>query len=141
MEQNDPISATVLNMTAAFNQGDISGILRCYEPDAVVIGEPGKPARGEAALRAMFEEFIALRPSFAYSGHEVVHAGELALHISPWRMTGVGPDGARIEQRGLSLAVLRRQGDGRWLMVIDQPYGDALLQKAVLPEAEQPAAV
>lgn len=129
MERTDPILATVLNMTAAFNEGDISRILRCYEPDAVVIGEPGQPARGEAALRAMFAEFIAMKPSFTYSGHEVVHAGDLALHISPWRMKGVGPDGASIEQMGLSLAVLRRQADGRWLMVIDQPYGDALLRE------------
>lgn len=128
MERTDPILATILNMTAAFNEGDISGILSAYEPDAVVIGEPGEPAQGEAALREMFARFIALKPSFTYSGHEVLHAGDLALHISPWRMTGVGPDGAAFEQRGLSLAVLRRQADGRWLMVIDQPYGDALLR-------------
>jgi ketosteroid isomerase-like protein len=30
----------------------------------------------------------------------------------------------------LSIAVLRRQADGRWLMVIDDPYGDALLNQA-----------
>ena len=54
MEHPDTIAATVLNMTAAFNEGDISGILCCYEPDAVVIGEPSKPAQGAAALRAMF---------------------------------------------------------------------------------------
>jgi uncharacterized protein (TIGR02246 family) len=127
MERTDTIVATVLNMTAAFNEGDISGILCCYEPDAVVMGQPGKPLKGEVALRAMFAEFITMKPCFTYSGHEVVRAGDLALHISPWRMTGAGPDGAPIEQQGLSLAVLRRQEDGRWLMVIDQPYGDALL--------------
>jgi ketosteroid isomerase-like protein len=81
----------------------------------------------------MFAEFIAMKPSFTYSGHEVVHAGDLALHISPWRMTRAGSDGAPIEQRGLSLAVLRRQADGRWLMVIDQPYGDALLRQVEQP--------
>jgi hypothetical protein len=30
--------------------------------------------------------------------------------------------------RGLSVAVLRRQPDGSWVMVIDNPYGDAVLQ-------------
>ena len=128
MEHTESILATVLNMTAAFNKGDISGILCCYEPDAVVMGEPGKPSQGEGDLRAMFAGFIAMKPSFTYSGHEVVQAGDLALHIAPWRMGGVGPDGAPIEQQGLSLAVLRRQADGRWLMVIDQPHGDALFR-------------
>ena len=94
----------------------------------MVVGKPGQPLTGAAALRAMFTEFIALKRSFTYSGHEVVNAGDLALHISPWRMKGVAPDGSAIEQRGLSLAVLRRQTDGRWLMVIDQPYGDGLLR-------------
>ena len=130
MEPTDVIVATVLKMTDAFHKGDMAGILSAYEPGAVVVGEPGKPLRGEGALRRMFTGFIALKPSFMYSGHEVVEAGDLALHISPWRMTGVGPDGASVEQRGLSLAVLRRQDDGRWLMVIDQPHGDALLRRA-----------
>jgi uncharacterized protein (TIGR02246 family) len=133
MQHTDTIVATVLNMTAAFHEGDISGILRSYEPDAVVIGEPGKPSMGEAPLRAMFARFISMKPRFTYSGHEVVHAGDLALHISPWQMTATGPDGTPIEQRGLSLAVLRRQVDGRWLMVIDQPYGDALLRNVDRP--------
>ncbi len=128
MDHTDPIVSAVLSMTAAFNNGDMSGILSAYEPEAVVVGKPGQPLTGAATLRAMFAEFIALKPSFSYSGHEVVKAGDLALHISPWRMTGVAPDGTLIEQRGLSLAVLRRQPNGRWLMVIDQPYGDALLR-------------
>lgn len=130
MQANDPISATVLNMTDAFHRGDMSGILSAYEPGAVVVGEPGKPLQGEAELRRMFEAFIALKPSFTYAGHEVAQAGDLALHISPWRMTGTGPNGSAIDQRGLSLAVLRRQATGGWLMVIDQPFGDTLLQKA-----------
>ena len=42
-------------------------------------------------------------------------------------MTGVAPNGTPVRHEGLSVAVLRRQADGRWVMVIDQPYGDALL--------------
>lgn len=129
MDPSQPIS-TVLTMTEAFQKGDIPGVLRAYEPGAVVVGEPGKPLQGEAALRAMFAGFIALRPEFTYGGHEVVQAGELALHIAPWQMTGVDPENKPIQVGGLSLAVLKRQPDGRWLIVIDQPYGDQLLQRA-----------
>jgi ketosteroid isomerase-like protein len=113
-------------MTDAFNKGDISAILRTYEPE-VVVGDPGKPVHGENALKAIFARFIAAKAAFTYSGHEVVRAGDLALHLAPWHMTGVAPDGTAIEARGLSVAVLRRQPDGQWLMVIDQPYGDMLL--------------
>lgn len=129
MDPNQPIS-TVLTMTAAFQQGDIPRVLRAYEPGAVVVGEPGKPLQGETALRAMFAGLIAMQPKFTYSGHEVVQAGDLALHIAPWTMTGVDPESRPLQLGGLSLAVLRKQPDGRWLMVIDQPYGDHLLQRA-----------
>ena len=130
MDPNDSIVSTITTMTEAFNSGDIAAILRAYEPDAAVVGDPGQPVRGETALKAMFARFIAAKAAFTYSGHEVVRAGDLALHLAPWHMTGVAPDGSAIEARGLSVAVLRRQPDGRWLMVIDQPYGDALLREA-----------
>ena len=127
MDPNDTIISTITTMTEAFNKGDIAAIMRTYEPDAVVVGDPGKPVRGEAYLKAMFARFISAKAAFTYSGHEVVSAGDLALHLAPWQMTGVAPDGTAIEARGLSVAVLRRQPDGQWLMVIDQPYGDMLL--------------
>jgi ketosteroid isomerase-like protein len=44
-------------------------------------------------------------------------------------MTGKSPDGQEIKQSGLSVAVLRRQADGGWKMVIDNPHGGRLLSK------------
>ena len=42
-------------------------------------------------------------------------------------MRATAPDGTKIQERGLSVAVLRRQPDGQWLMVIDNPHGQHLL--------------
>lgn len=58
---------------------------------------------------------------------EVLLAGDTAIHTAPWSMRATAPDGTPIEQRGLSVAVLRRQRDGSWLMVTDNPYGQRLL--------------
>lgn len=129
MDQSTPILATIEEMTSAFNNADIDGILRTYEPSAVVIGEPGSPVTGTHALRAVFGGFIAAKARFTFLGHEVIEAGDVALHLTPWAMTGVAPDGSAITSGGLSIAVLRRQPDGRWLMVIDDPFGDAILTR------------
>jgi len=59
---------------------------------------------------------------------EVFASGDIALHIAPWKMTGQAPDGTPFDQNGLSVAVFRRQADGAWKMVIDNPNGDALLE-------------
>lgn len=116
-------------MTGAFHDGDIDAIMRTYETGAVVVGEPGVPVSGAPALRAMFAGFVAAKARFSFLGHEVIVAGDLALHLTPWRMTGVAPNGDPIEASGLSVAVLRRQPDDRWLLVIDNPYGDELLKQ------------
>ncbi len=64
----------------------------------------------------------------SFAGHEVIVNGDTALHIAPWSMSGTGPNGAAVEQSGLSVAVLRRQADGGWKMVIDNPHGQMLLE-------------
>ncbi|HEY8877091.1 MAG TPA: hypothetical protein VIN03_05980 [Roseateles sp.] len=60
-------------------------------------------------------------------------AGDLSLHIAPWEMTGTTPGGQVIEQRGLSVAVLRRSFEGNWLLVLDNPFGDRLLLSGMTP--------
>src|SRR5690349_9394682 len=119
-------------MTNAFHKGDIDGIMRTYEPGAVVVGEPGMRVSGTPELRAMFANFIAAKAHFTFLGHEVIQAEDIALHLTPWRMAGVAPDGSAVAASGLSVAVLRRQADGQWLMVIDDPYGDTLLNQPTL---------
>jgi uncharacterized protein (TIGR02246 family) len=130
MTQTERIQQTIDAMTSAFAKGDIDGVLRTYEPEAVVVGEPGARVTGTPALRAMFGQFAALSPQFTFLDHEVVEAGDLALHLNKWRMTGVAPDGSAVEQGGLSVVVLRRQPNGQWLMVIDDPFGDWILKRA-----------
>jgi uncharacterized protein (TIGR02246 family) len=115
-------------MTAAFQNGDLHGVLNAYAPEATVAFEPGQPASGEAALSAGFQQFFSVSPRFSYAGHDVLVAGDLALHIAPWEMTGTTPGGQAIAQQGLSVAVLRRTPTGAWQLVLDNPFGDRLLQ-------------
>jgi ketosteroid isomerase-like protein len=127
MDQKSQILSTINEMVTAFHNGDIPAILRTYEPGAAVVGTPGSPVTDRSALESMFAGFIAAKARFTFDGHEVIEAGDLAVHVTPWKMTGTGPDGGPIAASGLSIAVLRRQPDGRWLMVIDNPFGDAVL--------------
>jgi uncharacterized protein (TIGR02246 family) len=117
------VLTTIDRMTSAFAVGDIDRIMSTYAPEAVVVGEPGQPVAGDTALRAMFAAFIESGVTFAYGAHEVVIAGDTALHLMKW--TAPGPDGT--EMSALSVAILRRQPDGDWKMVIDHPFGDGVM--------------
>ncbi|BCH25265.1 YybH family protein [Mesorhizobium sp. L-8-3] len=123
MSDETRVLATIDAMTSAFAAGDIDKIMSTYAPAAVVVGEPGRPVTGDVGLRAMFADFIESGVAFTYGAHEVVLAADTALHLMKW--TAPGPDGK--ETTALSVAVLRRQPDGGWKMVIDHPFGDGVL--------------
>ncbi|MBV1860055.1 MAG: nuclear transport factor 2 family protein, partial [Nannocystaceae bacterium] len=119
----------VETMTAAFHAKDIDGVMASYADGATIVFEPGVSIQDPAAQREAFQGFFSMTPQFTYSGHEVVVSGIRAVHLAPWTMRGTQPDGQAVEMKGLSVAVLERQPDGRWLMVIDNPFGDQLLNR------------
>lgn len=123
------VFSTIERMVSAFEKKDIDGVLKTYEADAIVMFEPQKPAQGKEMLRVLFTEFVKMNPEYTFSGHEVYVSGNTATHIAPWTMKGQLPDGTKIEQSGLSVAVLRKQADGNWLMIQDNPHGQFLMNK------------
>lgn len=124
------VQTAIEHMTTAFQDNRIDAVMEAYEPGAAVLFEPGQPVTDAQQLRQMFGGMAAAKPVFTYSGHEVIVSGDTAVHIAPWQMTVHTPDGQDIRQSGLSIAVLRRQADGSWKMVIDNPHGSRLLPQA-----------
>ena len=128
-EEQRKVFSTIEKMVNAFHKKDIPGILATYEENAIVMFEPQKPVSGKENLRTIFTQFSAMNPIYTFSGHEIYISGDIATHIAPWTMTGQMPDGTKIEQSGLSIAVLRKQSDGTWLMIQDNPSGQFLMNK------------
>jgi ketosteroid isomerase-like protein len=58
----------------------------------------------------------------------VLQANDLTLLITEWTINGTEPDGKLINLTGRGTVVLRRQSDGVWLMVIENPWGTDNLQ-------------
>ena len=50
---------------------------------------------------------------------------DLALLSGGWRATGTGPDGQPAALTGTNTEIARRQPDGSWRFVIDDPTGGA----------------
>lgn len=118
---------TVNKLIEAINRGDLNAAVALYEPQATLVTEPGKPAKGTAAIRAALQDLIALKPTLKGETHQIVEGGDLALFCSKWKLKGAAPDGKPVEMGGASSDVLRRQADGSWLIVIDNPWGTSIL--------------
>ena len=110
-------------VVAAINAGNLDAIMELYENEATLVPEPGKVATGTEAIRQAMSGTLALKPRMTVEVPKVFQAGELALLCSKWTLTGTGPDGSAINLAGQGTEVVRRQADGTWLFVIDNPIG------------------
>lgn len=106
------------------NLGNVESLLSLYEPGATIAPPPGSPsAHGEPAAEHI-AKLIAMRPRFTrVTTTKVFQAGDIALLCSDWEGVLTDPDGNEILMQGKGTEVLRRQPDGHWLCVIDNPWG------------------
>jgi enoyl-CoA hydratase len=112
------------------NAGDLQGLIALYEDGAAFVGPDGVDATGGDAIRDRLEGLLAMAPQITPTGSRAVMAGDVALLSNRWRMT-LGPsDGERAELEGTSTEVARRQPDGSWRYVIDDPASATVLPGA-----------
>jgi uncharacterized protein (TIGR02246 family) len=123
------IQSTITSNNQAVEAGNIDAILATYEANAAMVPQPGMTVEGTTALREAFKQFTAINPKITVIKQNLIQSQDIALHTYTWKIEGRTPDGHAIEQNGFSIIVLRKQPDGKWLMVIDNPFGDALLKK------------
>ncbi|MBL7257172.1 YybH family protein [Paractinoplanes lichenicola] len=93
------------------NAKDAEGLALLYEEDAVMAYPPGRQTVGRAAIQQLWAEALPHMPSFTPEEPlPTLISGDLALTSTP------PSDGA-----GARAQVVRRQPDGTWLRVLDQP--------------------
>src|SRR3989449_6636229 len=86
-------SDTVDQLTQAINRGDLEAALALYEPNAVLVVQPGHLACGTTQLREALAGFIALEPTVRSEAQEVIGAGGLSLYPGRGTPPGGGPAG------------------------------------------------
>jgi uncharacterized protein (TIGR02246 family) len=110
------------SFTDAFNTGDIDVVMTLYEPDAVVVPQPGQVVSGTAAIRESLSGFLALKGKIAIEPRRILTSGDVALLNTTWKLEGTAPDGSPLNLGGETTEVIRRQPDGTWLYTIDDPF-------------------
>ena len=105
-----------------FAEGDLDALMSLYEDGAVFPTAHGT-STGADAIRATLKAYLDSGATLTFGTSLVFPAGDLALIHTPWTMRM--PDGST--SVGATADVVRRQPDGSWKYVIDNPDGAALL--------------
>ena len=107
----------------ALNAGNVDALVALYEPQASLMPSPGTLVAGSAAIREALAAFVAAKPAMQIAPRLVSQSGDLAVVTAKWQLAMTGQDGKPAQMQGQSVEVVRRQSDGRWLFVIDLPFG------------------
>jgi uncharacterized protein (TIGR02246 family) len=93
------------------NAKDAAGIAALYEEDAVMAYPPGQQTIGRDAIRAFWEKALPVMPQFEPEPPlPTLVSGDIALTSTPPK-----------DAAGARAQVVRRQPDGSWLRLLDQP--------------------
>lgn len=121
MDANRPDEASRL-FEERFGRSDLDGLMELYEEGAVFTNAQGAHT-GSDAIREVLGGYLSTGASITMNESVSFEASELALVHWAWTMTF--PDGRVAE--GATAEVLRRQSDGSWKFIIDNPDGPALI--------------
>jgi uncharacterized protein (TIGR02246 family) len=124
---NSPEHAVEL-LDQAFNQGDIETALSFYEDAAVIVAEPSRTIRGKTELRTFFESVMHSGASAKQLKTRVLEADGVALFLSRWTLTSKGAEENAEPRTFVATTVFRKQPDGSWRILIDNPIGPLLLE-------------
>ena len=107
----------------ALNAGNLDALVALYEPQATLRPMPDKTVTGHAAIREALAGFLAGKPRMKLTARVLGQTDDLALVAAQWQLDMTGPDGKPAQMTGQSMEVVRRQSDGSWKFVIDNPFG------------------
>jgi ketosteroid isomerase-like protein len=116
----------LISYVEKFNARDINSLVNMYEIDACFVSQEGEVIKGTENIRQILKTFINMNGKIESKVNGVIQTSDIALVNTEWSFNGIGLDGKAVTITGKATDVLRRQSEGNWWILIDNPWGTSL---------------
>jgi uncharacterized protein (TIGR02246 family) len=100
--------------------GDLDGLVSLYEPNAHFVAAPGVLLIGTVAIRQALRQMIDSGARIRLEPRNTRRVDDLALVSNTATVTGATPHADPVIST--TTEILRRQPDGGWLHILDDPF-------------------
>jgi ketosteroid isomerase-like protein len=108
--------------------GAMDEAMDLYAEDCIMIEKPDVVLRGKSQIRNSLQTMVSSGSVLSVCMHNSIIVGDIAYSISQWKITKNGVTTAT----GQATDLLRKTPDGKWLMLLDNPFGaGALADKTI----------
>jgi len=106
--------------TEYLETSDLDGLVSLYEPNAHVVAAPGLLLIGTVAIHDALQQMIDSGARITLEPRNIRRVDDLALVSTTATLTAATPEAKPVTST--TTQILRRQPDGGWLHILDDPF-------------------
>ena len=121
-DRTDPNEADEYFLNCIRN-GDLKNAMTCFDPEAIYIGKEGNTISGFTSIEKVVANLCNMKPDLKIYKHKNTLVGnDLIYRLDKWTLTATDPQGNPIKMQGASAHIMRKNADGVWLWLVDNPF-------------------
>jgi len=104
-------------------EGNLKNAMSCFDQEAVYMDKDGNAIRGLDNIEKVMANLCKMKPDIKIYKHKNIPVGnDLIYRLDKWTLTATDPQGNPIKMQGASAHIMRKNADGVWLWLVDNPF-------------------
>jgi len=103
--------------------GDVENAIDCFDDQAIYVTGIGTFVTGKENIRKAIEQVCALKPDLQAQRSTRFTVDNITSWVDEWTLKAILPDGTKLDLKGTSSDILKKQTNGNWVYLVDNPYG------------------
>ena len=104
-------------------EGNLKNAMSCFDQEAVYMDKDGNAISGLDNIEKVMANLCKMKPDIKIYKHKNIPVGnDLMYRLDKWTLTATDPQGNPIKMQGASANIMRKNADGVWLWLVDNPF-------------------